>query len=158
VAAADQANYAQATGDLSETSHPTTTGLVGGCDHCHDVHSTAASDIPHLLLEDNKDGAYCESCHTTGGGPTIGGSHPYNALVAVPTMNGGLAPPLPWTDEIDDDPSDAVFTGVDYPGATPDWITCESCHSVHRQGVYGPLLRETNATNELCGSCHPANY
>jgi len=158
VAAADVANYRQDVGDLTETSHPTTTGTVGGCDHCHDVHNTANDNIPHLLLQDNINGGYCTSCHTGGGGPTIGGSHPYGAVVSTPTMNGGLTPPLPWTDEIDDDFGDAVFSGLDYPGAAADMITCESCHSVHRLGTDGPLLREANAANELCGSCHPANY
>ncbi len=160
LSAGDNFDYTQATADLTELSHPTTTGTVGGCDHCHDVHNPSApgTDIPHLLLADNTDGAYCTSCHTGGGGPTIGTSHPYGVTPIDANMNNGLTPALPWTDEIDDDPADAVFAGLDYPTATADLITCESCHSAHRLGQDGPFLREANAANELCGSCHPANY
>lgn len=160
VAAADVFNYAMAVSDATTVKHPTTTATAGGCSLCHDVHnpSTATTNIPHLLRSDNTDGAYCTSCHTGGGGPTIGTSHPYGQTPTSVTMNSGLTPALPWSDEINDDPTDAVFTGLDYPSATADQIVCESCHSAHRQGTYAPLLRETNAANELCGSCHPANY
>lgn len=160
VAAADVNDYTQSVGDLTETSHPTTTASAGGCNLCHDVHnpSSVTTNLPKLLLENNTDGAYCVSCHTGGGGPTIGTSHPYFVTPTDVNMNSGLTPALPWSDEVNDDPADAVFAGLDYPAATADLIVCESCHSVHRQGVYGPFLRETNAANELCGSCHPANY
>lgn len=160
VAAADVFNYAEAVGNLSELKHPTTTAEVGGCDKCHDVHTSggAGTNIPKLLLASNANGAYCLSCHSGGGGPTIGTSHVYDNTPGNVNMNNGLTPPLPWSDEINDDPADAIFAGNDYPTATADKITCESCHSAHRRGLAGPLLREANAANELCGSCHPANY
>jgi len=159
VASANTFDYTMGVVDATTVKHPTTTATVGGCNYCHDVHnpSTATTNLDHLLLAENADGAYCTSCHTGGGGPTIGTSHPYN--VAPTTVdNTGLTPALPWSDEIDDDPGDLVFSGTDYTNASTGLIVCESCHSAHRQGVYAPLLRETNAANELCGSCHPANY
>lgn len=153
VAASDVHDYTMAQVDGSETAHPTTAATIGGCDYCHDPHQPGAT-TDHILLETNNDSAYCRSCHTGGGGTAIGSSHPDNQVPSDVGMNSTTSPFLPWSDEINDDDLD----GVDYAGATGDLVVCESCHSVHRKGTDGPLLRDANAANELCGSCHPGQY
>ncbi len=40
-------------------------------------------------------------------------------------------------------------------GAGNDQMECASCHDVHNgAGVVGPLLRKSNASSELCITCH----
>jgi predicted CXXCH cytochrome family protein len=153
VAASDVHDYTMATTDGSELAHPTTAATIGGCDYCHDPHQEGAT-TDHILLEGNNDSAYCRSCHTGGGGTSIGSSHPDNQVPTDAGMNAATSPFLPWSDEINDDD----LGGVDYAGATADLVVCESCHSVHRKATDGPFLRDANAQNELCGSCHPGQY
>jgi predicted CXXCH cytochrome family protein len=167
VASADPFDYSMATNDGTEDRHPTisTTGAtpLPGCDVCHDVHNPTAGATPpdYLLLSDNANSSYCRSCHALATSPQVGGNtHPDNALVSDNTMNTGV-PTLPWAHQIDDD-NNTLTTGADYAGTT-DFIVCESCHSVHRNGLgsvdgSGYFLREANgALNEICSRCHSDN-
>lgn len=167
LAAADTAVYYEGTADGTELKHPTWSANVtarGGCGMCHDVHQpvTTTTNVPHLLTTDNKNGAFCISCHdgtlNARAFDSTGYTHPYNVTPANLGMAALASSPLPWSDLINDDPTDTRFPGADYPGATPDEITCESCHSVHRQGKGGKFLRIVNSENQLCGGCHPNNY
>ncbi len=158
--ASDVWDYAEATNDGSEWKHPTTstTGStpVGGCNKCHDVHDPTATAYGYLLMADNANSAYCLSCHSAAGAPAIGGNSHY---VGVPTdvnMNSGLTPALPWANQVDDDGN----VGADWGTATANYMACETCHSVHKNGIQtngGYLLRDENVNNEICQACHTAN-
>lgn len=161
-AATDVFDYAEATNDGTETKHPTisTTGStpVGGCNKCHEVHDPAGTASGYLLASNNADSDFCVTCHNSGAGvPPIGSTHP----TAIPTdvsMNVGLSPALPWSNQIDEDGS----AGQDWSGATTNRMVCETCHSVHRQGSQAAeaeyfLRWENGISNQLCRACHTAN-
>ncbi len=168
-AASDTFTYTEIVVNGDELKHPTQGGNSGnpaitGCDECHDPHNSATAPTVYdfALIENNKDSDYCESCHSgLSGNPgiTVGdGSTHYVGTGHPDTLNNGLSPALPWADEIDDDGD----VGPDYTGATADMMVCETCHSVHRNGVAGPagstnFLRNTYASSTLCGECHTDN-
>ena len=163
VAASDVFDYSEAVNDGTEAKHPTiTTGgafPVGGCNKCHDVHDPAGTNYGYLLMADNANSAYCRSCHDGAQAPGVGGNtHPDNVAVSDPNMNSGLTPALPWANQIDEDGN----AGADWPSASANFIVCESCHSVHRQGYTGAdqgyLLRDAlGQGTKLCTDCHSAN-
>ncbi|HWR84315.1 MAG TPA: cytochrome c3 family protein [Candidatus Deferrimicrobium sp.] len=165
VSSADVYNYSETGTDGTETKHPTmaATGgggfTIGGCNLCHDVHNPGgATTNGYVLKASGANSAYCVSCHNGTTGPTVGAnSHPVNAVPSNTSMNTG-SPALPWAQQIDEDGT----AGADWASATTNWIVCESCHSVHRQGFTGAgheyFLRNANSTaNELCVRCHSTN-
>jgi predicted CXXCH cytochrome family protein len=167
VVSSDVFDYSMATNDGTENKHPTISTTpptpLPGCDGCHDVHNpgpiTPAPD--YLLLSDNANSAFCRSCHQLGTSPQVGANtHPDLIAASDNGMNSGL-PALPWAHQIDDD-NNTLTSGADYAGTT-DFIVCESCHSVHRNGLgsadgSGFFLREANGSlNELCSRCHSTN-
>ncbi|MDP1854054.1 MAG: cytochrome c3 family protein [Candidatus Omnitrophota bacterium] len=115
------------------------------CATCHDPHQPADSGRPSILKDANTDSAYCATCHQATGtvkGPTVGTfSHP----TSVGFTTVGLTPA---GNNIDDDND-----GADYPGNSAS-LVCESCHSVHKKGVSGKLLRITATAGALCVNCH----
>lgn len=130
--------------------HPANLSAAGGwgkvgCDTCHDVHQPNDSGRPAILMDTNVDSAYCVTCHQASGtvkGPAIGNfSHPTG--VSFATI--GLTPAA---NNIDDDGD-----GLDYSNNSAS-IVCESCHSVHKKGVAGKLLRITASAGTLCSNCH----
>lgn len=163
VAATDVFDYSEGTADGTEQKHPTITTSgsfpVGGCNKCHDAHNPILTSSPYLLPMDNTESAYCVSCHDGVTGPPVGGnSHFVGAAPSDVNMNSGLNPALPWANQIDDDGN----VGADWSGATANYMVCETCHSVHRNGNTGVdaayfLRWENGATNQLCTACHTAN-
>lgn len=160
VAASDVHNYAMATNDGTETMHPTTSTTggtpVGGCNKCHDVHDPAGTDTGYLLMADNANSAYCLSCHSAAGAPQVGANTHFTGVPTDVNLNSGLTPPLPWANQLDDDNN----AGADFASATANYMACETCHSVHRNGATTPggyFLRHENTNNEICQSCHSAN-
>jgi len=162
VASSDPFDYSENGNDGTETKHPTitTTGPfpVGGCNRCHDVHDPAATPVNYILQEDNFDSQFCVSCHNGVNGPDVGANSHYTGLPSDVNMNAGLVPPLPWANQIDEDGN----VGIDWPSADPNFMVCETCHSVHREGWTGTdasyFLRHGNGTlNQLCSACHTAN-
>ena len=160
VAATDVFDYSEATNDGSEFKHPTTstTGAnpVGGCNLCHDVHDPAGTATNYILMADNANSAYCVSCHAAAGAPGVGSNTHFTGIPADVSMNSGLTPAMPWANQINED----GVAGADYATATANMMVCESCHSVHRQGLATSnyFLREDNGTlNEVCSHCHTAN-
>ena len=158
--------YDEAVTDGSEQKHPTIattaasanwTGTpINGCDNCHDLHNPG-STFEWLTISDNTDAAFCMTCHNGSTGPNFagggGGSH-YTGVPTDITMNVGATPALPWADQLDDSPK----AGFDYASATADEMICQTCHSVHRAGVEGYFLRQTNGTtNAICSTCHVDN-
>jgi hypothetical protein len=161
-AATDIFNYAEATNDGTETKHPTTSTTGGfpveGCDKCHDVHNPAGTAFGYLLLADNTDSGYCESCHDGSQAPGVGANTHPTAVPADVSMNNGLSPALPWANQVDED----GVVGADWSGATANRMICETCHSVHKQGSNGVeaeyfLRWENGSTNQLCTACHTDN-
>ncbi len=160
-AATDVFDYAEPLNDGTEVKHPTTsttgTTPVGGCNKCHDVHDpTNLTLTKYLLMEDNSDSQYCVSCHSAAGAPPVGGNTHFTGVPTDVNMNSGLTPALPWANQIDEDGS----PGADWPTATANNMTCETCHSVHKLG-FGTtpayFLRNDNSNNEICRACHTAN-
>jgi len=159
-AATDVYNYAEAVADGTESKHPTTSTAgvtpVGGCNKCHDVHDPAGTAVGYLLMADNTDSAYCVSCHGAAGAPAVGANTHYTGIPTDITMNVGASPALPWANQIDEDGS----AGADWASATANSMTCETCHSVHRQGYAltpAYFLRDDNSNNEICSACHTLN-
>lgn len=161
VAASDVYDYSESVNDGTQSKHPTNTTSgpypINGCEACHVPHS---SDVPvselYDLRMDNTNSAYCVNCHTSPGAPQIGEyTHFSQAAPSDPGMNDGLTTPLPWANEIDEDGN----PGQDWLSATPNMMTCETCHSVHRQGFVGSgaghLLRyPSDGANTFCQACH----
>ncbi len=167
VASGDSAIYSEILVDGNELRHPTQGGVdaITGCNECHDPHqptvTTPTNDF--ILTTNNKDSEFCISCHSGALTPpakiTIGdGSTHFVGVPSSDTINGNASPALPWADEIDDDGD----VGADYANTTANMMVCETCHSVHRNGVTGPtdhifFLRHTYAGSGLCGECHTDN-
>jgi predicted CXXCH cytochrome family protein len=178
----DPFDYDETTYDGTETKHPTYTVGAGdtwddmtGCNTCHDVHNSAGlaagatgagTGMGSFLIPANDNSAYCMSCHDGGTGPDYdgggGGSHFIGDTVngtpsTDPFTKPGAASALPWSNQLNDDGNAAV---PDFTGNTDNFMTCETCHSVHRNGVTGTnyFLRIANtADNEICSACHTAN-
>lgn len=160
VAASDVWAYAEYSNDGSEDMHPSATAAIGGCNGCHDVHDPTGTAFGYLLQEDNANSAFCVSCHSGGGAPSVGANTHYTGVPSDIGMNTGLTPPLPWADQIDEDAASA--NGADWSTATANTMVCETCHSVHRKGSILPegqyfLRHENGSTNQLCRACHSDN-
>jgi hypothetical protein len=164
VASSDVFDYSETVHDGTQTKHPTNaTAGPHPLDGCGTCHAPMCADAPALelydLRADNTNSAYCVSCHSSGGAPHLGSNtHFSQAVPDSPTMNDGLNPPLPWSNEIDEDGN----PGPDWVSATANMMTCETCHSVHRQGHSGPdagyLLRyPSDEASTLCRACHTLN-
>jgi predicted CXXCH cytochrome family protein len=159
VAATDTLTYAEGTADGTEVRHPTTTIAVGGCDKCHDPHVPGPTSIGYLLKVDNTNSAYCGSCHDGAQAPAVGANtHFVDAAPSDVNMNSGLNPAMPWANQIDEDGS----AGADWGSADPNFMVCETCHSVHRLGNRGVdaqyfLRWENGSTNQICSACHTTN-
>jgi predicted CXXCH cytochrome family protein len=164
VASADKFDYTELGSEGAHSKHPTHTTAgpytVEGCGSCH---VPMCADAPALeqydLWQDNTNSAYCLSCHNSGGAPHLGEiSHFSQAVPEDPTMNDGLLPQLPWSNELDEDGN----PGPDFATATVNMMTCETCHSVHKKGFSGSnagyLLRyPDDKMNTLCQACHTEN-
>ena len=159
IAASDAMNYAETDLGPDANQHPTystTSGqAVSGCNHCHNVHDANEATPPaYLLYADNTDSAYCTSCHSAAGAPSVTGGGGATHFTGVPTVaidNSGFIPYLPFADDLDEDGT----VGQDWSTATANSMICETCHSVHRNGQIGYALRQTNYANStLCTTCH----
>jgi predicted CXXCH cytochrome family protein len=164
VASIDPFDYTETVNDGTQSKHPTyTTGGSHPIDGCGACHVEMCRNAPALELYDlkqnNTNSAYCVSCHSTGGAPHLGdNTHFSQGVPSDPSMNDGISPPLPWSNEIDEDGN----PGPDWVSATTNMMTCETCHSVHRQGFTGVdagyLLRYPDDNlNTLCRACHTDN-
>jgi len=172
---ADVHDYRGTVSDGTESTHPTyTTAPTGnwttpmsGCNVCHDVHNTGGTVTGNgvgsfLLAVENTNSASCVGCHdgvtapgVTGGG---GGSHFTGDVAATSFPVAGNGPNLPWGNQLDEDGN----TGQDFTGNLANYMMCETCRSVHKNGFSGTgqgyFLRLANsAQNEICATCHCAN-
>jgi hypothetical protein len=172
----DVAVYRETQFDGTEAKHPTfTTSPTGnwttamsGCNVCHDVHNAGGAVTGNgagsfLLAVENTNSASCTGCHDgalapdyDGGG---GGSHFVGDVATTSFAIDGNPATLPWADELDEDGQGGV---VDFAGNTADFMTCETCHSVHKKGFVGTgqnvFLRHANgAANAICTDCHTQN-
>ena len=141
-------------GSTSGTKHPAnlTSGGNWGkveCMACHNPHQPANPSNPAILRQQNVDSSYCTDCHDltdTSNGPKIGNGHPVNVPFSMTPVNPALSPA---GNAIDDN----AKNGIDYPANSSN-VICETCHSIHRKGVYSPLLRMDNSGSALCLNCH----
>jgi predicted CXXCH cytochrome family protein len=160
VASIDKFDYTETKNDGSQSKHTTHSTLVDGCGACH---VPMCADAPALelydLWEDNTNSTFCVSCHSSGGAPHVGdNTHFSQGVPDNPSMNDGLTPSLPWSNEIDEDGN----PGPDWFSATSNMMTCQTCHSVHRKGFTGAdaghLLRYPDDNqNAICRACHSQN-
>ncbi|MDH3891899.1 MAG: hypothetical protein OEV49_12520 [candidate division Zixibacteria bacterium] len=137
---------------VTDGSGPNHTQTLGGCDDCHFVHSMpGGGGIEMLQKVDNTDSDGCVDCHSNVANAPIFGanSHPVDA---DPSFTFPAAFPL--SDEIDD----ANHGDANDYGSAVSQIVCESCHSVHRDGVATTqFLRANNDNDAVCSACHTAN-
>ncbi|MFH1289066.1 MAG: cytochrome c3 family protein [bacterium] len=117
------------------------------CVSCHSSHSAVKET--RLLVDNNVNSSFCETCHRdklnkdTGGKNT--GTHPVNMLL---------------TNEL-------------HPESVPkslklgpnNLVTCESCHKVHNaadnsanDGTDGKIMAISNKNSGLCRKCHESKY
>ena len=174
----DVYDYQENTNDGSESQHPTyTTSLSAnwgtmmiGCVECHDVHDSGGAVTGNgtgsfLLSVENTHSASCIACHDGTMGPDTAASASSSHYVGIvgggnvgTTANGAN---LPWGNQLDED--GAATNGTpDFALNTANTMMCETCHSVHKNGVTGAgqgyFLRVANgAGNDLCRTCHSAN-
>ena len=47
-----------------------------------------------------------------------------------------------------------LYPWVDTSGATQYVVGCKTCHDPHNRGNYGHMLRFSNASSQLCLTCH----
>lgn len=148
-------NYSETVVDGTEAKHPTYGGTytLTGCNECHTVHGT---DDYGYLLNAPTAGAptfidFCTSCHTDVGisAPGVGTATHYTGDVSLWSGDPGA---LPWANTINDDGT----AGNDWSTAPTNWMVCETCHSVHKNGNPGYFTRIAQTDqNELCTtSCH----
>ena len=48
----------------------------------------------------------------------------------------------------------SLYAWVDSSGATQYVVGCKTCHDPHNRGNYGHMLRFSNASSQLCLTCH----
>ena len=145
---------AQTPPPASSAPSQTTNDYVGSevCQSCHEDIYKDFQKNPHQLVETDKHRGWatkaCESCH----GP--GGNHIASASATDIRQPAKLRPAE--TDRIclNCHLNQPTQIGRIDSSHVRNQISCTACHSIHKNGPYGLVVRKQADINHLCSECH----
>jgi DmsE family decaheme c-type cytochrome len=140
------------------SAQPAAQAYVGSetCQPCHADIYNAFQKSPHKVVDTQKrrgwDAQACESCH----GP--GGKHAASADKADIVNPMHLSPAEADRDCLKCHLNQPTQIGRIQSSHAKNEVACTACHSIHAHGPDGLVPRKRAAINELCASCHTAEW